>query len=528
MLQVDDYGAIRRARRDGLSIHQIAERFGHSRNTVRKVLRQNRPGPPPAPRDRPAPLLGPFLPIIDQILLDDQTAPTKQRHTAVRIYERLRDDHDYLGGYDQVRRYVADHRPLAPPRETFIPLDHLPGNRLEVDFGHIHVDFPDARRLVPFFVSVWAYSNAPFAIALPFERLEAVFLGLVSTFEFFQRVPKQVWWDNPKTAVLKILVGRDRQINPHYASLANHYLFDPLFCMPRRGNEKPDAESAVKAVQKRFSTPVPQVADLDELNLHFRQQCLNQRQHVVRSLKGPFTIQDRFVEDLDNALPLPAYPFDACITRQAASVDKYQTISFDSSRYSVPRPFAHQSVTVKAYANQIVITYADKIIASHDRSFSKHAMVLDPIHYLATLARKPGALNNSAVFRDWQLPECFNRLRSHLEQRHGTTAGARQYITVLQLLSSNPLARVAKVIEECEKEHIHNAEIVVQRTKLRAEADALSRNNNHETTFFDHDNSMYSEIPIVKRVQVPIPNLNRFDQLLGQENGENQAEGDVV
>ena len=203
MLTVDDYGAIRRARRDGKSIRRIAREFGLSRITVRKALKQ--PEPVAKVRDRPAPKLGPFQAAIDQILADDESAPPKQRHTAAQVYRRLRDEHGYPGGYAQVQRYVRRHRRKS--EETFIPLGHRPGQRLEADFGHIHVDFPDGRRLVPFLVATWAYSNAPFVLALPFERTEAILHGLVAAFEFFGAVAKEVWWDNPKTVATTILQG---------------------------------------------------------------------------------------------------------------------------------------------------------------------------------------------------------------------------------------------------------------------------------------------------------------------------------
>ena len=208
MLTVDDYGAIRRARRDGKSIRQIAREFDHHGTPSGKILKHAEPNPIPSTRERFAPLLGRSQAIIDQILVDDETAPPKQRHTAAQVFRRLRDEHDYRGGYAQVQRYVLKHR--RRHRETFIPLGHLPGQRLEADFGHIHVDFPDGRRLVPFLVTAWAYSNAPFVLALPFERTEAILEGMVAAFEFFGGVPKEVWWDNPRTVATLILQGRER------------------------------------------------------------------------------------------------------------------------------------------------------------------------------------------------------------------------------------------------------------------------------------------------------------------------------
>src|SRR5271154_7172763 len=311
MLTVDDYGAIRRARRDGKSIRQIASEFEHSRNTIRKILNQAEPNPLPSSRDRFAPLLGPVEAVIDQILIDDESAPPKQRHTAAQLFRRLRDEYGYRGGYAQVQRYLLKHR--RRDRETFIPLGHLPGRRLEADFGHIHVDSPDGRRLVPFLVAAWAYSNAPFVRALPFERTEAILEGMVAAFEFYGTVPKEVWWDNPKTVARLILKGRQRRVHPRYAALASHHVFEPRFCMPARGNEKPDAESTVKAVQKRFATPVPRVADLVELNGLLLRWCRAERDRVVKSLAGPFTIRDRLAEDLDAAFPLPRDRFEACV-----------------------------------------------------------------------------------------------------------------------------------------------------------------------------------------------------------------------
>jgi transposase len=434
VLTVDDYGAIRRAYRDGRSIRTSARELGLSRITVRKALKN--PEPVAKVRDRPAPKLGPFRAAIGQILADDESAPPKQRHTAAQVYRRLRDEHGYPGGYAQVQRYVRRHRRKS--EETFIPLGHLPGRRIEADFGHIHVDFPDGRRLVPFLVATWAYSNAPFVLALPFERTEAILHGLVAAFESFGAVPREVWWDNPKTVATTILQGRERRLHPRYAALASHYVFEPRFCMPGRGNEKPDAEGTVKAVQRRFATPVPRASDLDDLNRSLRERCEAERGRVVRSITGPFTIRDRLAEDLAAAAPLPARRFDACVIRPAVAVDKYQTVAFDGSRYSVPRPFAFEMVTAKGHVDRVAIAARGQVVASHERRPSE-PMVLEPTHYLAALDRRPGALDHAPVFRDWRLPACFAAFRAELEARHGAVAGSRRFARVLQLLGEHPL-----------------------------------------------------------------------------------------
>ena len=508
MVTVDDYGAIRRARRDGLSIRQIARHFGHSRRIVRHALQHADPHPEPLTRNRPAPQLGPFQAVIDQILVDDETAPPKQRHTAAQIHRRIRDEQGYVGGYAQVQRYLRKHR--RRQEETFIPLGHLPGQRLEADFGHIHVDFPDGRRLVPFLVTAWAYSNAPFVLALPFERTEAILEGMVAAFEFYGAVPKEVWWDNPRTVATLILLGRQRQCHPRYAALASHYVFAPLFCMPARGNEKPDAEGTVKAVQKRFATPVPRVADLDELNSVFRKRCEAERERVVQSLFGPFTIKNRLAEDLAAATPLPPHRFDPCVIRPAVAVDKFQTVAFDTNRYSVPRSFAFQMVSVKGYVDRVVIVAHGQVVATHQRSAEKHTMILDPIHYLATLGKKPGALDHSPVFRDWKLPTCFAGFRAELERLHGAMSGSRRFVRVLQLLGEHPMSRVTQAIEACQRDHLPSAEAVIQRTRSLAAIEATQRDG--AATRCDE-----SDAP---RVDVPLPDLSRFNQLLSSPAAE--------
>ena len=502
MLTVDDYGAIRRARRDGMSIRQISRQFGHTRKTVRHVLNHAEP-PTPTTRDRKAPRLGPVEPIIDRILADDEEAPPKQRHTAAQIHRRLRDEHAYPGGYAQVQRYVLRHR--RRHRETFIPLGHRPGRRMEADFGHIHVDFPDGRRPVPFLVAAWAYSNAPFVLALPFERTEAILEGMVAAFEFFGGVPGEVWWDNPRAVATLILKGRERQIHPRYAALASHHVFEPKFCMPARGNEKPDAEGTVKAVQKRFATPVPRITDLDELNKLLHRWCLAERDRVVRSLAGPFTIKDRLAEDLASASPLPRDRFEACVIHPAVAVDKYQSVAFDGNRYSVPRAFAFGLVTVKGFVDRVAIVSQGQVVATHGRSLGKSKMILDPLHFLATLDRKPGSLDHAPVFRDWSLPACFAAFRARLERQHGPSTGARQYARVLQLLTEHPMTRLRTAIEASASEQLDTADAVIRRTRALASIEAAKRPGPPPPSVPTTSN----------QVEVPLPDLSRFNQLLG-------------
>src|SRR6478672_3555288 len=301
MRTVDDFAAIRQAHRDGQSIRQIAKQLGVGRDTVRKALHNPEPKPYALAQPRPAPTFGPFREVVDAILTADETAPRKQRHTASQVFRRLVAEHAYPGSYDQVRRYLQARR--TQQRETFIPLDHRPGVRAEADFGHIHVDFPDGRRQVPVLLVTWSYANAPFALALPTERTEAILHGLVEGFAFFGAVPTELWWDNPRTVAVHILRRRQRALHPRYAALVSHYCSTPKFCLPRTATEKPRVENRVYDLQRQWATPVPRVADLDALNTHLRQCCLAARARTCGDHTE--TVAVRFERDRAAALAVP-------------------------------------------------------------------------------------------------------------------------------------------------------------------------------------------------------------------------------
>ncbi len=517
---MDDYGRIRRAHRDGMSIREIARRFHHSRPKVRQILRgESEPQPYAKRSSQRAPKLGPFKARILEILKLDETSPPKQRHTAMRIFERLRDEDSddggqgeggrYQGAYDSVRRFVKKHR--ESKRETFIPLDHDPGQRVEADFGEIHVDFPDGRRKVNVLILVWSYSNAPFAIALPTQRTEAILEGMTQAFEFFNCVPKEVWWDNPRTVADAVLKGRERKVNSRYAALASHFAFEPLFCLPASGNEKPVVENRVKTLERKWSTPIPQMQDMDELNVYLRECCVRDRD---RNSSGKSeTIGVRFEQDRKASASLPKYRFDTSFRRDA-KVDKYQFAQFDNVSYSVPRHCAFQSVTMKVYVDRVEIVHQNAVVAMHERSYQTGDQVLDPLHYLTTLERRPAALDHSNVYRNWKLPAVFLELRGRLEDRHGARGGVRQFVRVLQLLASHPMQRVQSAVEQLRGPEGADADRIIRRVGGSAKRAGESSSDQQETSSAKsslQDEGLRDE---VLSVQVPSPGLNHFDQFL--------------
>jgi len=508
MLTVEDYCTVRIAHRDGMSIRQIARRFGHSRRKVRQVLQESEPRPYTLGQDRPAPQLGPYKGLIEQILAEDEQAPRKQQHTAAKLYRRLRDEHGYAGGYDQVRRYVG--RLVRDRRETFIPLTHPPGRRLEADFGHIYVDFPDGRQQVSVLLLTWSHSGYRFAVALPSEQTEAILAGMVEGFAFFGCVPWEVWWDNPTTVATAILPGRQRKVQTRYAALASHYCFDPRFCMPARGNEKPYVEHSVYDLQRDWATPVPHVQDLAELNAYLRSCVLTKRDHVMAGKTQ--TVGELFEQDKQAALALPAHAFDPFVP-EPAKVDKYQTVRFDTNRYSVPRRWAFETVTIKAYVDRIEVVSGASVIARHQRSYTRGEWIVQPQHYLAILGRRPAALDHSFVFDRGELPACFEQLWSDFEQREGLAAGARQYVRVLQLLAEYPVKVVQEAIVQCRKKATVNADHILATVRRLGDRQVSSGADLHADTNLSDS------------LQVPVPKLDHFDLLLSHRQGDLDDDG---
>jgi hypothetical protein len=339
--------------------------------------------------------------------------------------------------------------------------------------------------------------------------------GLVEAFAFFGAVPRELWWDNPKTVAPFIFKGRQRGLHDRYLALASHYRFEPLFCLVRQPQEKPRVEGRVKFCQQDWATPVPTATDLTQLNAYLRGCALRDRDRTQANQIE--TIAVRFERDCAGALPLPQQPFDACVP-QPAQVDKYQTVHFDRNRYSVPRLWAFRPVTVKGYVDQVAVVAEDQVVARHPRCYGQSEQILDPLHYLAVLGRKPAALDHANVFRRWDLPPVFGELRQALEAQHGGHSGGRHFIRVLQLLGRHSLERVGRAVEMSRTSSGFDVAAILRRTPCVQES-------------AEEASCGVAEAPVsvvIGAVQVPTPNLRLFDQLLTLETNDARSPYPVV
>ena len=274
MYGVELYAAVRLAVVDeGLSHHEAGRRFGIDRRTVKKMLSYS--APPGYRRTKPVrrPKLDGFTGIVDAILEadTDPDVPRKQRHTAHRIFERLRDEHGFTGGYTIVKDYVRSRRQST--REAFVPLHHPPGHA-QVDFGEAVVELRGQREKVAFFCLILPHSNLWFVKAYPRETTEAFLDGHVSAFAFLGGVPRSILYDNTTLAVARILGDGTRRRTQAFSHLQSHYLFRDRFGRPGKGNDKGKVEALVKTARRRFMVPIPKVHDLSVLNERLMARCL--------------------------------------------------------------------------------------------------------------------------------------------------------------------------------------------------------------------------------------------------------------
>jgi transposase len=428
MKGVELYGRVRYAVQiEGLSHRAVARRFGIDPRTVAKMMVFS--VPPGYRRKKPParPKLDRFTGIIDRLLEDDKRRPAKQRHTSKRIFERLRDEHGYAGGLTIVKDYVLARRQRQ--REVFVPLRHDPGHA-QADFGEALAVIGGVEQKIHFFAMDLPHSDAGFVQAYPAETTEAFCAGHVAAFGFFGKVPGSILYDNTRIAVARILGDGTRQRTRVFSELQSHYLFADRFGRPGKGNDKGKVEGLVGLIRRNFLVPVPQAASFAALNEKLLGDC---HERLGSRLRGHTeTIGERLARDLACFHDLPPTPYDAC-EKKAGRVSSLSLVRYRGTDYSVPTAYGHREVLIRGYIDAVVISCGGDVIARHARSYKREDFVFNPLHYLALLEQKTGALDQAAPLAGWGLPEEFATLRRLLEARMGKP-GKREFVQVLRLL----------------------------------------------------------------------------------------------
>lgn len=426
---MDLYRKVRLACAEGMSQREAARHFGISRDSVQKMLAYS--VPPGYRRKAPIkrPKLDGFTEIIDAWLEEDRGVPRKQRHTAKRVFERLRDEHGFTGGYTIVKDYIREHDRRS--REMFVPLAHAPGHA-QADFGEAMVIIDGVEQKAHFFAFDLPHSDACYIRAYPAATSEAWVDGHVHAFGFFGRVPVSVLYDNDRCLVAQILPDGTRKRARLFSGFLSHYLLRDRYGRPGKGNDKGSVEGLVGYARRNFMVPVPRFPSWEAFNASLEEQCRKRQGDVLRGHTE--TIGTRLDRDLEVMSALPPAPFDAC-DQASGRVTSQALVRYKTNDYSVPVAYGHRDVWLRGYVDEVAIGCGGDLIARHPRSYEREDVVFDPVHYLPLIEKKINALDQAAPLTGWELPPEFATLR-RLMEAHMLKAGRREFVQVLRLLEA--------------------------------------------------------------------------------------------
>jgi hypothetical protein len=295
-----------------------------------------------------------------------------------------------------------------------------------------------------------------FIRAYPRETQEMVFDAHDRAFAFFKGTCTRGIYDNMKTAVESVFIGKDRAFNRRFLQMCGHYLVEPTACTPASGWEKGQVENQVGLVRERFFTPRLRVASYEELNAWLLERCIGYAKAHKHPELTDQPIWQVFEAERPHLVPI-AGRFDGFHATTAA-VSKTCLVRFDNNKYSVASRAVGRPVEIQAYADRIVLRQDGMMVAEHARCMGRGETIYDPWHYVPVLARKPGALRNGAPFKDWLLPSNLERIRRKL---CGSDDGDRQMVKVLSAVLTDGLTSVDAACAEALTQGVYSADVII-------------------------------------------------------------------
>ena len=495
MLIVETIGRIRREHFvKGKTIKEIVRDLGISRNTVRKALRSEETSFVYGRDTQPLPKLGPWSKKLDDLLGTNAKKPARERLTLIRVFEDLR-GLGYEGGYDAVRRYARKWRDEqgALTAAAYVPLSFEPGEAYQFDWSHEIVLLDGVTTIVKVAHMRLCHSRMIFVRAYPRETQEMVFDAHERAFSFFKGACTRGIYDNMKTAVETIFVGKERKFNRRFAQMCSHYLVEPVACTPASGWEKGQVENQVGLARERFFTPRLRVKSYDEMNAWLLDKCVVYAKAHPHPEIADKTVWEVFEEERPKLVELRGR-FDG-FHEVTASVSKTCLVRFDNNKYSVNASAVGAPVDLHAYADRIVIRQKGRVVAEHARAFKRGATIFNPWHYVPVLVRKPGALRNGAPFKDWVLPGAIELVRRKLA---GSDAGDRQMVKILAAVLEDGLTTVEAACAEAVSQGVHSADVILNILARRREPPPPPMIHTPEALMLRH---------------MPVADCARYDQL---------------
>jgi transposase len=466
MLVVETIAKIRRAYFvQKKPIKAICRELNLSRKVVRKVIRSEATEFRYRRETQPQPKLGPWRDKLDALLLGNEGKAARERLTLIRIFEALR-GLGYDGSYDAVRRYAKVWRQErgATTAQAYVPLSFAPGEAYQFDWSHEIVLLNGVTVAVKVAHVRLCHSRMLFVRAYPRETQEMVFDAHDRAFAFFKGTCTRGIYDNMKTAVETIFVGKERLYNRRFQQMCGHYLVEPVACTPASGWEKGQVENQVGLVRERFFTPRLRFKTYEELNAWLLDQCIAYAKAHRHPEERERTVWQAFEAERPSLVPY-AGRFDG-FHAVPASVSKTCLVRFDNNKYSVAASAIGRPVEIRAYADRIELRQDGRPVGEHARCFGRDQTVFNPWHYVPVLARKPGALRNGAPFKDWVLPASLTRVQRKLAAMED---GDRQMVEILTSVLSDGLAAVEAACAEALGQGVHSAAVILNILARRRE-----------------------------------------------------------
>ena len=487
--------------RQHVPIREIKRRTGLSRNTIRKYLRADVVEPKFKVPVRPG-KLAPFAHKLTGWLRQEAGKSRKQKRTAKQMHADLV-VLGYDGSYGRVAAFVRrwkterQREQQTSGRGTFVPLVFAAGEAFQFYWSEDWAILGGRRVKLQAAHTKLSHSRAFIVRAYPLQTHEMLFDALTQAFRVLGGVPQRGIFDNMRTAVDRIGLGKVRQVNARFAAIASHYLFDPEFCNPASGWEKGQVEKNVQDARRRLWQPMPSFLNIDALNAWLEERCIAQWGSIQHGVL-PGTVADVHAEEIASLMPL-GRPFDGFV-EHSKRVSPTCLVTFERTRYSVPASFANQRVSLRIYPDRIAVAAVGQILCEHPRIIERsHHLpgrtIYDWRHYLAVIQRKPGALRNGAPFAD--MPDAFRQLQGQLQRRPG---GDREMAEILALVLH------------------HDEQAVLCAVELALEAGVATKthvlNILHRLTDGKAPPAAPIDAPQALRLeQEPVANVERYDDL---------------